>query len=100
MQDTLLGSDMYRDVEWLAPADRYLLEFMSLRHPRSGEYIELTPKVIGRNTTVSRKHSGARCRVLADKGLVEKTDRGVYRLTSLGQEFVDGDLTIDDLREL
>lgn len=100
MQRALLQEDMYRDVEWLKPADRYILEFMAIENPRTGEYVELSPKIIGRNTTVSRKHAGARCRDLAEKGLVERTDRGVYRLTDLGQEFVDGKLSVEDLRDL
>lgn len=100
MQRPLLQNGMYRDVDWLKPADRYILEFMVVKHPRSGEYIQLSPKIIGVNTTVSRKHAGARCRALSEKGLVERTDRGVYRLTDLGQKFVDGQLGVEELRDL
>ncbi|MFB1066476.1 hypothetical protein [Natrinema sp. H-ect4] len=91
---------MYRDVPWLQPSDRYILEFMASARTARGDPAEVTPKVIGRNTTVSRKHAGARCRELTKRGLVERVDRGVYQLTDLGQEFVDGELDVDDLRDL
>jgi len=92
--------DMYPEVDWLAPADRYILEYLNSARKPDGEPAEQTPKVIGLNTTISRKHSGARCRVLDEKGLVEKTDRGVYRITELGERFVKGELEPDDLRDL
>lgn len=93
-------AEMYLEVDWLAPSDRYILEYMDSARKPDGEASELTPKVIARNTSVARKHAGARCRELADRGLVEKTDRGVYRITQLGEEFVAGELSVEDLREL
>lgn len=91
---------MYLDVDWLQPSDRYILEFMTNCDSGYNGPAKLTPKVIGLNTTVSRKHAGARCRVLADKGLVDKIDRGVYRITELGEQFVRGELEPEQLRKL
>lgn len=93
-------TDMHREVEWLQPADEYILDFLTHCRCRDDNPAKQTPKTIGLNTPYGRKHAGNRCRVLAEHGLVEQLDRGVYRATPVGEEFATGGLSVEDVREL
>lgn len=93
-------AEMYPEVDWLRPSDRYILEYMDAARRPDGSPSEFTPKVVSRNTSFKRKHCGERLRVLSEKGLVDKIDRGVYRITELGEQFVADELDVDDLRGL
>lgn len=90
-------SDMHRKVEWMAPADDYILDFLQSCRCGDGNPSKQTPKTIGLNTAYGRKHAGTRCRVLADHGLVERHERGVYSLTDLGEQYVAGELDASEL---
>lgn len=91
---------MHREIEWISPADSYILRFMAGCHCLQGDPATLTPKAIGLNVPYTRKHIGNRCRELAEHGLVERHGRGEYSATGLGVKFANGELTADDLREL
>lgn len=81
----------------MQPADERILELLA---SDSG----LQPKTI--NHKISEKasaldyhdeHIGRRCRKLAEMGLLNKTGAGVYSITELGREFLDGMIDADDL---
>lgn len=88
---------MHRDVEWLTAADVRILEFLyAARDTRNNPSIQ-TPKTIAINTGHPRKYVGQRCRTLVDRGLVEKVDRGEYRLAELGERLMSGRVQPKDL---
>ena len=93
-------TDMHREVEWMAPADEYIIEFLHACRCANDNPAKQTPKTVGLNTAYSRTHAGTRCLELSKRGLVERHERGVYSLTELGEQFAAGELTADDLRDL
>lgn len=85
---------MHREVEWMQPSDNYILEWFS----RAGKQ---TPHTVGLNIAYSYETASHRCPTLADHGLLDRVEdeRGVYELSELGQRYLDGELSPEDLRE-
>lgn len=76
----------------MTPADNTVLDFLS------GHDVEefcAPPKVVALNTDISASHVRKRMLKLRDAGLLERiTDsQGYYRLTGLGQRYLDGEIT-------
>jgi predicted transcriptional regulator len=92
--------DMHREIEWMAPADDYILDFLDACRCARGNPSKQTPKTIGLNTAYGRTHAGTRCRELTEHGLVTRHDRGVYSITERGEAYVAGELSVADLREV
>ena len=86
--------DMHREVEWMQPSDNYILEYFS----QAGKQ---TPHTVGLNIAYSYETASHRCPVLADHGLLDRIEgeRGVYELSERGRQYLDGELSPDDLRE-
>lgn len=91
---------MHREIEWLLPADSYILRFLAGCHCLQGKPAILTPKAIALNTPYGRKHIGNRCRELTRHDLVTRHGRGEYSATELGSRFAAGELEAADLRRL
>lgn len=76
-------------------ADYYILEFLEkvdgVQKPAC-----IAPN-IGPPDGYNSKYVGTRCRHLEELGLVEKTDRGMYRIADRGRDYLDGTLTDEDL---
>jgi predicted transcriptional regulator len=74
--------------DWLTEMDREIINVL-------GTNLILTPSIIAENIGRSREGVGNRLNALQAGGLVEKVDRGKYRLTEEGHaymtEFVDVD---------
>lgn len=90
--------DMHREVDWLVPADKYILEFLTSCSATRGR-TRLGPQAIALNLPYGRKHVSNRCRDLAEHGLLEREKRGVYRITDRGEAFLARELSPEDLRE-
>lgn len=88
------------DVGWLTLADPYILLYLDRCRNLSDEPIKQTPKCISLNTPLEQRHAGSRCRVLAEHGLLNKHDRGVYSISDLGQRAARGQISAADLRSL
>ena len=86
--------DVHREVDWMQPADNYILEWLS----RAGKQ---TPHTIGLNIAYSYETASHRCPVLAEHGLLDRVEgeRGVYELSERGQRYLDGELSPEDLRD-
>jgi predicted transcriptional regulator len=82
---------MVRRIEWLSPADIYILQFF-VDHE-----IVLTPKVVAINTEYDQSYVGKRCRTLVEHGLLERPSRGQYQITEIGREFIESGLDPDVL---
>lgn len=89
---------MHREVDWMKPADAYILEFLaSCRY--KGEPARIKPASIALNVPYSANWVGQRCRSLAKHGLLNAADGG-YWISELGEKFVAGDLGVNDLLAL
>lgn len=70
--------------DWMAPMDNTILEVMH------GTNLTLTPSIVAFNTGFSQKEVNRRLIKLADHGFVEKIERGKYRLTQRGEQYLCG----------
>jgi len=88
---------MHRRVSWLRRADVTILEFLHAARDARGNPSIQTPVTIAANTGHPRKYVGNRCRHLVDHDMVEKVDRGQYRLSDRGEELMRGQLDLAGL---
>lgn len=72
--------------EWMTPMDDSILELFH------SSQLVLTPAVVALNIDRSRAEVNRRLGTLDGHGLVEKVDRGKYRLTDRGERYLDGRL--------
>lgn len=89
----MLFTHMVRTCRLDLPMDFYILH---LFHQHD---ILLTPKVVALNTDYDQSYVGKRCRKLAEEGLLDRVDRGLFRLRDKGRRFVEGGLDASVLDE-
>lgn len=84
--DVLLGEPgLIREPEdWMLPIDDAIL---SLFHSAD---LVLTPSIIAYNIEYSRDEVNRRLVELEKRGFVTKVERGKYRITALGRQYLDG----------
>ncbi|MFC4989288.1 ArsR family transcriptional regulator [Saliphagus infecundisoli] len=70
--------------DWMTPMDDKILEVLH------GANLTLTPSIIAFNTGFSQKEVNRRLIELADHGFVEKIERGKYRQTRRGEQYLCG----------
>jgi len=70
--------------EWMTPMDDDVLELFNTAD------LVLTPSVIADNLEYSRGEVNRHLSALEDHGLVERVDRGKYRLTGDGEAYLQG----------
>lgn len=70
--------------EWMLPLDDTIL---SLFHSKD---LVLTPAIIAYNIDYSREEVNRRLVELESRGFVTKVERGKYRITSLGNQYIEG----------
>lgn len=76
----------------MTQADERILEFLQAKD------IIASPAVIAANIDYTGEYISRRCRKLADAGLVQRVDATNYRLTELGERFLDGNVTADEIK--
>ena len=86
-------SQIRRPADWMTPMDDSILELF-----HSSELV-LTPAIIALNIDHSREEVNRRLGKLDAHGLVEKVDRGKYRMTELGEQYLRGELHVALLTE-
>ncbi|MFB6354091.1 MAG: helix-turn-helix domain-containing protein [Halobacteriales archaeon] len=74
---------MRAPADWMTPMDDEILELF-----HSTELV-LTPAVIAHNLDYTRESVNRRLRSLQEHGLVERVERGKYRLTELGAQYLN-----------
>ncbi len=79
-------TDIRRSADWMTPMDDELLGAFH------GADLVLTPSVVAYNTGYSRKEVNRHLIELADHELLEKVERGKYRLTRRGERYLRGQL--------
>ena len=75
----------------MTQADERVLEFL---HEKD---IVASPSVIAANIDYTQEYLSRRCRKLTDAGLLQRVDASNYRVTDLGERFLDGDVDVDEL---
>lgn len=78
-------------VDWMSKADERVLEFLQEKD------IIASPSVIAANIDYTGEYISRRCRKLAEAGLLQRVDASNYRLTSLGERFLEGEAESDEL---
>lgn len=65
--------------------------------------LELTPSNIARNAGLSRGYTSERLSVLADHGLIQVEEESgshpYYSISPLGNQYLAGELSVDNLQE-
>jgi predicted transcriptional regulator len=78
-----------RASEWMLPVDDAVL---SLFHATD---LILTPSIVAYNIDYSRDEVNRRLTELEQRGFVEKVERGKYRITALGKQYIEGPASSD-----
>ncbi|WP_336134690.1 hypothetical protein [Natronomonas amylolytica] len=82
-------SQVRQPAEWMAPMDDDILElFHSSR-------LVLTPSIIAYNTGYSREEVNRRLGELTENGLMERVERGKYRITTIGENYLTGTYPVE-----
>ena len=82
-------ADLRHPGEWMVPMDDEILELFHSVH------LVLTPSIIAYNIDRSREEVNRRVSALEDRGLVDRVERGKYRITPLGEGYLHGRLAGD-----
>lgn len=77
--------------DWQTPLDDEILELLA-----SSDLV-LSPSIIAFNLDRSREGVADRISVLMDYGLIEKVERGKYRISEKGKEYLKGELDAAEL---
>lgn len=75
----------------MTQADERVLEFLREKD------IVASPSVIAANIEYTPEYISRRCRKLANAGLIQRIDASNYRITKLGGEYLDGNISADDI---
>lgn len=79
-------------VEWMTQADERVLEFLYEKD------IIASPAVIAANIDYTGEYISRRCRKLTNAGLLQRADASNYRLTELGEQFLNGEIDAEDIQ--
>jgi len=82
-------SELRHPGEWMVPMDDEILELFHSAH------LVLTPAIIAYNIDHSREEVNRRLTSLRGRGLVDRVERGKYRITQLGEEYLRGELATE-----
>lgn len=81
-------------VAWFSKSDYEIMAFFE-------EYnLEVSPKVLAANLDYHPSYMGRRLRALRDAGLLRQHNNGLYAPSDLGQEFLAGNLSGEEVEEL
>ena len=82
-------SELRHPGEWMVPMDDEILELFHSAH------LVLTPAIIAYNIDRSREEVNRRLSELETHQLVERVERGKYRISQLGERYLQGTLAGD-----
>lgn len=77
--------------EWMKPTDDQILEILG----DSG--LVLSPSIIAFNAGFTRTHVNNRLSEFAEKGLVDRVERGKYEISEIGRGYLSGDVDASEL---
>lgn len=80
-------SQVREPADWMLPIDDRVLNLFD-----SADLV-LTPSIIAHNIDYSRDEVNRRLIELEKRGFVTRADRGKYRITALGRQYLNGDVS-------
>lgn len=80
--------ELRKPAGWMAPMDDRILELFHSSH------LVLTPAIIAYNIDYSREEVNRRLSALEEHDLIERVERGKYRITELGEQYLQGELHV------
>jgi repressor of nif and glnA expression len=81
---------MRKHAQWMAYADERILEFLQEYGNHQPSQIADRISEIGVGLGFHRKYIGRRCRMLQEYGMVRNLGNGLYHITDLGEQYLDG----------
>lgn len=75
----------------MTQADERIMEFLKEKD------IIASPSVISANIDYTAEYISRRCRKLAEAGLIQRVDASNYRITGLGERFLEGSVEADEI---
>lgn len=78
------AAERQQQADWMVPMDDAILQLLSASN------LVLSPAIIAYNLGYSREEVNRRLTTLASYGLVERIERGKYRLAESGERYLDG----------
>lgn len=75
----------------MTQGDERVLEFLYEKE------IVASPSVIAANIDYTNEYISRRCQRLAEEGFLQRVDASNYRITELGERFLTGELTTEDI---
>lgn len=86
--------------DWINPSDWAILYFMDGHR----QVLAVSPAVVAANIPVASTTAQRRLKVLSEAGLVEPDPEvestGYYKITEIGQQYIGGELTREDVEAL
>jgi len=86
-------AELRHSANWMVPMDD---EILAVFHSAD---LVLTPMIVAYNTGLSRSEVNRRLLAMKSHGVVERVDRGKYRLTPLGEQYLQGERSAAALAE-
>ena len=80
-------------IDWMTQADERIMEFLQEKD------IVASPSVIAANIDYTGEYISRRCRKLASARLLQRIDASNYRLTELGEQFLQGEIDASEIKE-
>lgn len=77
----------------MTQGDERILEFLSEKE------IVASAGVIAANIDYTSEYISRRCRKLVDAGLMQRVDPTNYRITDLGERYLDGEIGADEIND-
>jgi predicted transcriptional regulator len=77
-----------KPADWMVPMDDRILELFHSAH------LVLTPAIIAYNIDHSREEVNRRLSTLEEHDLIERVERGKYRITEHGEQYLQGQLHV------
>lgn len=75
----------------MTQADERILEFLQAKD------IVASPSVIAANIDYTAEYISRRCNKLEDAGLLQRVDASNYRITEFGTQYLEGNVTAEEL---
>lgn len=78
-------------IDLMTQGDERIMEFLYEKD------IVASPSVIAANIDYTGEYISRRCRTLTDAELLQRVDASNYRLTALGESFITGEATAEEI---
>lgn len=82
---------MRQPADWMHPMDDRILELLQTTG------ITFSPAIIAYNLNTSREAVNRRLAELSERGLIERIERGRYKIAPSDQQYLEGHFNVEEL---